>query len=283
MPKLIVNLTTTRNRLPLCAHAVFAIARQKRSPDEICVWVSRDPYLMDEGIDDEPDWVEQLRRIGPKITFRWTKNTGPFRKIFPALEQADESDILVYADDDVAYGENWLQILHEEFSQADGRAIVATRVRRLAKNTLGFRRSYLDSPLIREPMTLNTDYIITGIGGAMLHRRHIAEDLARKTDFLALCPRNDDPWISKLIQLTGTPVRTAPRAMPELHEITHNSGLWTTNLRLFGERFGLKSIPNRLKTAVLKNLGFPICQNDIWIRNVDRYFRENPWRRPGMT
>jgi hypothetical protein len=43
------------------------------------------------------------------------KNTGPYRKLFPALQVATEDDILIYADDDAIYNEIWAQTLLDDF------------------------------------------------------------------------------------------------------------------------------------------------------------------------
>src|SRR5690606_3704630 len=78
-----INITTTNNRLHLCAQTVWSFLHQSLRPSKIIVWVSKEPYLIDEGIQEEPVWARELKRINKSIEFRWTPNTGPYRKLFP--------------------------------------------------------------------------------------------------------------------------------------------------------------------------------------------------------
>jgi GT2 family glycosyltransferase len=48
----------------------------------------------------------------------------------PILQETTvESDIIVYADDDVIYGRYWLEKLITKFKKYDGKYVVASRVR----------------------------------------------------------------------------------------------------------------------------------------------------------
>ncbi|MFD2837439.1 hypothetical protein ACFS3C_15390 [Azotobacter vinelandii] len=78
-------------------------------PPKIVIWVSKEAYLIDQGIDREPRWVRDLNKLRNIIEFRWTANTGPYRKLFPALDAATDDQIIVYADDDAIYREKLAQ------------------------------------------------------------------------------------------------------------------------------------------------------------------------------
>lgn len=102
---LIVNLTTTFQRLSLCRVALISLLSQSRLPDRINLWVSKQPYLRDEGIRDGL-CIEQLLKSLPepsreRVIVRWVENTGPYRKLIPMLREAQEDDVLVTADDDI--------------------------------------------------------------------------------------------------------------------------------------------------------------------------------------
>lgn len=110
-----INLTTTKSRLYLCSQTVWSLANQSKKVDQIVVWVSSTPYLSDEGITEEPEWAQKIRQTGTNLVFKWVKNTGPYRKLFPALQAATEEDILIYADDDAIYNEMWAETLLDDF------------------------------------------------------------------------------------------------------------------------------------------------------------------------
>lgn len=130
---LIVNLTTTSERLTLCSATVWSLIHQNRVPDKIILWVSRDAYLADKGIQTLPVWISEINDIIHILEVKFVSNTGPYRKIIPALRSALDSDLLVYADDDVIYGQLWLQYLENEFKRNDCNYVVASRVRVVKK------------------------------------------------------------------------------------------------------------------------------------------------------
>ena len=96
-----VNITTTSNRTSLCAATIYSFYNQSIRPDIINLWISREPYLSDDGFTEVPKFVEELNMICDLIKVHFVKNTGPYRKILPALKEASDDDVLVYADDDV--------------------------------------------------------------------------------------------------------------------------------------------------------------------------------------
>ena len=100
---LTINLTTTSERLTLCAATIWSMVHQVRKPDKIRLWISNEPYLSDKGITTLPEWVIEINNIRNILEVIFVENTGPYRKIIPALRTADQNEVLVYADDDVIY------------------------------------------------------------------------------------------------------------------------------------------------------------------------------------
>jgi len=47
-------------------------------------------------------------------------NTGPYRKLIPALREAEPDDLIVTADDDIFSGRDWLQGLIKAYVQPRG-------------------------------------------------------------------------------------------------------------------------------------------------------------------
>ena len=170
---LTVHLTTTSERLSLCRIALTSLLMQSKLPDQINLWVSREPYLSDKGIPDD-ETVNRLVMSLPAtnrhlIQIRWTPNTGPYRKLIPALREAGPEDLIVTADDDIFYGESWLASLMAEHDANPGK-VVAGRVRKIRYGLLGKRTSYMHWGLISGSVVLSKDYIVTFGGGAVLSK-----------------------------------------------------------------------------------------------------------------
>lgn len=270
----IVNITTTLHRLTLCCHTVWSLLNQVALPDKIVIWVSAEPYLMDTGITNEPSWMKSIREISDIVEFRWTSNTGPYRKIFPALKSFNAEDILIYADDDTIYKPDWLRLLLDKYAFHNGEFVVASRVKVMKRNIFGKFATYTLWPLIYDDKVIEADFLITGVGGAVMQKKHIAEHLVLNETYLTLCPRTDDIWISEIVARSGTQVATCPRAMSELYYIHHDYGLINSNTP-FAKKLLARAL-NRFKSETLGRAGIALCNNDTSLRAVRNYFAKTP-------
>ncbi|SFB11002.1 glycosyltransferase family A protein [Azotobacter beijerinckii] len=270
MSKITINITTTYNRLELCSQTLWSLLNQSALPEKIVVWVSKEAYLIDKGIDREPYWVRDLNKIKNMIEFKWTTNTGPYRKLFPALAAASEDQIIVYADDDTIYKENWLNLLISKFQEHNEEKIVASRVRISKRNLFGRHKSYMLWPISKKEVELDSDYLITGVGGVILKKKHIKEDFLTNQDYLKVCPKSDDFWISEIIARSRTPVLSCPEAMRELLFIKHEHGLEKQNTLTSSSLAG--KLLDSIKINTLGRLGISVCHNDVSFKKIKSYF-----------
>lgn len=266
-----VNLTTTSERMSLCRIALTSLLMQSRIPDQINLWVSREPYLSDKGI-PEDQTVNRLVMSLPEthrhlIKIHWTSNTGPYRKLIPALREAGPEDLIVTADDDIFYGENWLSILLSEYESGEGRA-VAGRVRQITYNFIGKRTSYMHWGLINEKKVVDRDYIVTFGGGAVLTRSMFREKEIYDEGFLDVAPRSDDLWYTKLLNMARQEVIIAPSAMTELYFLKHPHGLEKSNI-VIGETSLWRRVMRKIRLS-LGRLGCSVCGNDHAFIRIER-------------
>ncbi|HED1778825.1 TPA: glycosyltransferase family 2 protein [Raoultella ornithinolytica] len=269
---LIVNLTTTHSRLDLCSITLYSLLNQSMLPDKIRVWISEESYLSDHGIKEIPDYLLSLNRIKDIIEFVYTKNTGPYRKIFPALKKADENDVLVYADDDVVYHREWLNSLFTTFKKYDTTNIVAARVRLKRKNIFNKYKSYVAYPICFNEQTLLNDYIITGLGGAILMKKHINSKYIYMEDYVDIAPKTDDLWISEIISLSKTNVTTCPKAIECLTEINHSNNALSANNNPVLSGGYLSLFLKKIILKISSYLGVNKTNNDIAAKKINNYF-----------
>lgn len=263
-----VNLTTTFARQEICAQAVYSLMRQSILPDKIRIWISSEPYLRDSGIKEEPHWVSELNKIHNIIEIHWTKNTGPYRKLLPALRLADDDDLIVTADDDIIYGKNWLKYLIS-FSKKNPSHVVASRVRKILYNSLGSRKTYLAWPIITQEQRMSSNFIVTHGGGAVFRKKHINPKFLKDDSYLIICPTTDDLWFSKLISKSETQILVCPQALNELFFIEHEDGLDNHN-NLKPKKLLIK-IYQRIILHPLGWIGFSICGNDIAFKKIETH------------
>ncbi|GGY69820.1 hypothetical protein [Marinobacter zhanjiangensis] len=281
-----VNLTTTCQRLPLCKITLMSLCLQSRQADEIRLWVSSEPYLRDGGIPEREelhhyfhDLPAEWRR---RIKVCWVTNTGPYRKLIPALREAGPDDLLITADDDIIYGENWLGTLLQAHEPGSNVAI-AGRVRQKRYNAFGRTMSYMNWDILRDPSVISEAYIITFGGGAVLSRPMFREQDILDDAFLEIAPTADDLWYSKLLLRNDTLVRVVPGVLRELNFIEHKDGLVNHNHPR--QAALLKKLALRLWEWGAGYMGVPVCGNDRAYQSVEQYFRNLSEQRvvPGQT
>lgn len=270
-----VNLTTTCQRLSLCRIALTSLLLQSTLPHKINLWISKEPYLRDEGIFCSGS-VNQLFDSLPvanrsRINIQWVRNTGPYRKLMPILREAQVEDVIVTADDDIFYGEGWLNGLLNAYQNAQGKAVGA-RVLNKRVNFLGRNTSYLHWNLVKESSIVRRKFIITFGGGAVLTRSMFRERDIRDDSFLEVAPTADDLWYSKLLQLNDVEVVVEPSLLNELYFVQHNEGLINDNWPKVVS--ALQKLRHRLWDLPAGYLGVPVCGNDTAYLEIERHFRK---------
>lgn len=132
-----ISLTTISSRLFGIADTVSSILAGTLLPTHIYIVISRDPYLLDEGVD-----VHGLRRVCgkikeisdhfPHLSVIYTENLGPHRKLLPLLSQKWKEDcVIITIDDHEIYPLQAISTLIHTFIASGGNAVVALRSRRM--------------------------------------------------------------------------------------------------------------------------------------------------------
>lgn len=264
-----VSITTTKERLHLCRFAVRSLLDQATLPDKIFIWVSKESYLNDSGVKQKSELKKLLSGLGKFseiVEVKFTKNIGPYRKLFPMLRFANEDDIIVTADDDICYGENWLKYLIQEHRKQDSKTVVAARVRNINYNFLGFKKSYSYWDIITGDELLPENYLITFGAGVVLKKNFFKDDQIRNESFLKFAPTADDIWYTKLLDANNLNVKVSSSALKELFFIKHKTGLHKINMpqhTMYWSR-----IRRRIWDKPMGYLGLSISTNDRVYKSV---------------
>lgn len=271
---IVVSMTTTTSRLGLCRAAISSLIGQSVRPDKIILWVSKEPYLKDSGVDSTASVMSYIKSvctvIEDVVEVRCTQNIGPYRKLIPILRECQEKDIIITADDDVFYGYEWLSKLLSAY-QNSCKGAVASRVRIKQCNMFGAEMSYLYWPICDKSVFLNNNYIITFGGGAVVSKSLFDDSDIDDNGFLEVGPTADDLWYSKLLERAGAGVKVVPEALNELNFFVHDEGLEEDNspktISLYHK------VRLRIWDYVVGRLGVSVCNNDVAYKNIERYFR----------
>ena len=225
-----VTLTAISGRLDLLPAVLDSLRAQTLVPARVHLHLSREPHLLDEGVDPSHPLVVALES-DPLVQIHWVPNLGPYRKIVPFLEAAgyengsddhsgsatgpDADDLFITVDDDTLYPPRFIEYLlhhHERHG-----CIVAQRGRRMRLEANGGFMPYNRwHDGLREPRLAN---LATGQSGVLYRRSHFPKDLELEAA-LALAPTHDDLWLRWLTAREGHPaIILQPNAVAKTDEL----------------------------------------------------------------
>lgn len=223
-----VSLTTIHSRIYGIASTIESVIDGAYLPDHIYIFVSKTPYLLDEGVTVEQiltkaGHLKQLVADYPYLSIIFTENIGPHRKLLPLLSQKWKEDcVIVTIDDHEIYARSTLSSLVDYYNITGRDSVVAIRSRRMGicsdappwhispYNSQTGRGIWPEAaPVRREMLTLPT-----GTGG-VLYRPQFFHPIIFDRHFLNLTRTADDLMFRLATMAKGVTVVTA--CMPERH------------------------------------------------------------------
>lgn len=224
--KFILSCTTTFERKELFYYTFISLCKQSLKPDLFLINISEDAYLSDSGFDELPSWLQKTDQSFIKVN--WVKNTGPYRKLIPAIDYAGDDDVIVTADDDVLYHEDWLKELIAA-SKQNPDSIIAGRTRKIKKNIFGNWQNYNNwSNMKSNDKSLSN--LPIGCDGVLYRKKLLDLEFLLDNSYLKICPKTDDLWFKFSSLRKQTPILCAYKVSLGNIHLKHNKGLQEFNL-----------------------------------------------------
>lgn len=157
-------------------------------PDEVILWLAKEQFPNKEN--DLGESLLKLVNNGLKI--EWCEDIKSYKKLIFALPKYP-NDIIVTADDDIYYLDNWLELLYKDYLK-NPNCIHSHRVKQITFNSNQEVNPYINwtSHISNiEPSVLN---FFTGCGGVLYPPNSLHKDILNKNLFMSLCPTADDIW-----------------------------------------------------------------------------------------
>ncbi len=214
----VVSLAVISGRLPYLPDVLERLLEQTVTPTRVYVWISEEPFLLDEGVtfdDLPPSVVERAEDETSPVEVRRVDNIGPHRKLLPLLREVypdEDPPLVVTADDDTLYPKRWLEALETAYRRH--RCAITFRSRRIRTVEAGLA-PYATWPLVHDEV-LSHRLFSTGKDGLLVHP-HMFDERVLSDAFEELCPSRSDAWINGGLLAGRTPTLnlSTSRVLPD--------------------------------------------------------------------
>lgn len=196
--KIIVSLTSYPLRMNDAKYAIYSLLKQKFRPDKLILWLAEEEFPNLEK--DIPIELLNLTRYGLEI--RWYHNVYSYKKLIPVLKEFPE-EIIVTADDDIYYPDDWLMKLYKTYLENQDNIIVHRARKMFFKDYTTFT-DYNSWELITNSCEASYMTFMTGAGGILYPPHALYEEVFNEKNFLELCKYGDDIWFWAMAVLNYT-------------------------------------------------------------------------------
>jgi len=235
---LIVSLTSYPVRIKTVHFTLHTLLNQSLKPDKLILWLAEEQFPGKEK--DLPRKIRKLKKFG--LTIHWYHDIKSYKKLIPSLKTFPD-DIIVTADDDVYYPNNWLELLYKSYLK-DKNIIHCHRAHRIIFDKTGNLLLYEDWDKITLNHTSSYQIFITGIGGVLYPPKALHPNVFREDLFTKLSPTTDDVWFWAMAVLNKTKMKVIINNISKTYPIdgTQEIGLWKSVNSVGGNDVNIKSI-----------------------------------------
>lgn len=245
---LCISLTTFPARVGKVHLAIETLLRQKKRPDAICLWLSREQFPSKEKL---PCQLRRLERRGVEI-YLCEGDLKSHKKYYYAMTRFP-NDTVVLADDDIFYPSSFVRDLANK-SHLFPLAVVGRFTKRILKDSKsGEILPYSSWPAYNGEEFLPNLFFGSG-GGVLIPASSVFRPMLNINDFQKVCPYADDIWLNAMCRCAGS----------EIFSIK--------------TRFILLPIMNKGHTLSSINNGEKL--NDVQIRRTIHFCRETYHKEP---
>lgn len=224
-PQLIVSLTSHPGRINVVEKTITSILKQSIKPDRVILWLESEKFPKKEK--ELPGSLRVLCKFGLEI--KWYPNLiRSYNKLIPTLKLCPDS-IIVTADDDIIYQENWLERLYSSYLMFPNEIHCHHAYNYIVNKNCEITGFY---PCQQEGCVSGT-IVAMGVGGVLYPPHSLCEDVLMEELFQCIAPTNDDFWFWAMAKINHTPTRLIHNHETNLVCIdnTQDDGLWmSTNV-----------------------------------------------------
>lgn len=220
-PKLIVSLTSFPQRINTAHLAINTLLRQTVKCDVLILWLARNQFP--NGEKDLPESLLKLKDLG--LTIDFCEDLKSYKKLIPSLKKYP-NDIIVTADDDLYYEEDWLESLYGAYLKNPNNIYVRRAARiEVGKNSL---KTISNRKLLytNHFEASNKNLLLSG-SGCLFPPNSLHKDIFNVEKIKSLLPTQDDFYFYAMAVLNRKKIGVVKGFDAHLHYIegTQEHGL----------------------------------------------------------
>ena len=198
--ELIVSLTSYPDRMYDIHYCIYSLLIQSLKPNKIILWLAEEQFPNKDK--DLPKKLFEFTKYG--LTIKYTKDLRSYKKLIPSLKEYPNS-IVVTADDDIFYPQNWLEKLYNSWK--DNKAcVICHRAHRIGLEN----EKVLPYGTWKKCITENKSSFynfFTGAGGVLYPPNCFYKDIDNEELFMKLAPNADDIWFWAMAVLNDKKIK----------------------------------------------------------------------------
>ncbi len=236
---IIISLTSYPKRINEVMYSIYSLFNQNLKADCIILWLAEKEFPNHEA--DLPEELLKFKEYG--LTIKWCDSLKSYKKLIPSLNEFPDS-LIVTADDDLYYPEDWLSKLYNHHKKYP-KDIVTHRARRIRfKN--GKLRKYKEWMVCENEEDASFLNFFTAGGGTLFPPYSLSEQINQQHIYNKICPTGDDIWFWAMAIINNTKIRVVKdnisriRYVNPARDIVFNKDtLWSYNETHNDEQFKL--------------------------------------------
>lgn len=224
--EIIISLTSYPARINTVNHAIESLLNQTMKADKVILWLAPEQFPNKEK--DLPPQLLELKEKG--LTIDWYYDIKSYKKLIPTLKKYPAA-IIVTADDDIIYPQDWLKKLYTSYV-SEKNIIWCHRAHRITMektSKISKYKQWNHCLKISEPSYRN--FCTTG-GGVLYPPNSFYKDVLDEKKIMELAPYADDIWFWSMLILNKKKISIVPQNMSSLNLIqeTQVTALWHQNV-----------------------------------------------------
>lgn len=189
--KIIVSLTSFPARIDKVHLCIYSILNQSKKADKVFLWLAKEQF---EDKTHLPKKLLELEKKGLEIKF--CDDLKSYKKIFYVAQEYIDS-IIITADDDTLYPEDWIENLINTYEEYPNHVVCyRAHLMKIEGNSFA---PYLQwgglSKDFRGPSEL---LLPVGVGGVLYPPKYFEDAVFDANKIRELCPTADDLWLKAI-------------------------------------------------------------------------------------